>query len=89
MTKNQVKLLLTHLAILETVNDSDNSLGGIPESHVYLALGMNYDHACQVIHPLITAGVLNNKSHLLTKGPKFDQLFKALKEFETQLKKIA
>lgn len=89
MTKNQVQLLLTHLAILETINDAENGLGGVPESMVYLALGMDYDTSCRVIGPLVDAKIINNKSHLLTKGEKFDTLFKALKEFESKIKQSA
>lgn len=72
--KNAVRTLVK--IILETVNETD----GGPESHFYLPLSqhVSLDQFQQLMGQLYSLQALQNKSHWISKGPKFDSLLKGL-----------
>lgn len=84
ITMHQIKTALTCLAVLETIEEAKDSLGGVPESGLYVALGMDYDATVNVISILTnsTVNAIESKRHLLVPGPRFEKSLTDLRKFK-------
>lgn len=84
ITMHQIKTALTCLAVLETIEKAKDSLGGVSAFGLYMALGMDYDAAINVISILTnhTVNAIESKRHLLIPGPRFEKSLADLRKFK-------
>jgi len=86
MNRSQALFLLESKAVLDVLAEESLPLGGIPESHIYMGLGMDYDRSVGVISFLRDKKAIKVSRHLVSKGADFDKIHSLLCEFESKVK---
>ena len=83
-TLKRFKIIKLYNVLLETLDEVNDGLGGIPSGHAYMAYSnmLNIDQYQTLLRGLENVKAIKVKNQFITQGEKFSELFNAYKAIE-------
>jgi hypothetical protein len=83
-TFKRYKVIKLYNVLLETLEEVNDGLGGIPSGHAYMAYSnmLDLDQYQTLLRGLENVKAINVKNHFITQGERFKELFDAYKAIE-------